>query len=417
MTSVDKHQKLFRPLKSSEKLRSVMRQYYAELDEASESRGRKIAWCTSQGPVELLRAMGFLVYFPENHGVLLGTTRMAMDFIGQANATGYSHDVCSYLTSDIGAFLGGETPLMEAYNISGLPRPDVLVYNNNQCRDVQEWFQFYGRHYGVPVLGIRTPRGVGEVGPEIINSITTQMKGLAADLSPIAGQTLRSNTLCEVVKLSKKSSDLWKEILETAAHRPSPITFTDVCFHMGPAVNLRGTHLAVSYYQELLKEVKARVQQDMGAILKERFRVYWEGMPLWGKLRFFAETMARMEVSMVASTYGHSWVFDAFDPTDPFTSLARAYTELFTVRDEIHKESFLVEMLGRFGVDGIIFHDSKTCPNCTNSRYGMPQRLSDQTGIPHLILDGDLNDLRCFSQEQTLTNLEAFVEMLAQREV
>jgi benzoyl-CoA reductase/2-hydroxyglutaryl-CoA dehydratase subunit BcrC/BadD/HgdB len=136
-----KHQKLFRPLRSSEKLRSVMRQYYTELDEASQSRSRKIAWCTSQGPVELLRAMGFLVYFPENHGVLLGTTRMAMDFIGLANATGYSHDVCSYLTSDIGAFLGGETPLMEAYNISGLPRPDVLVYNNNQCRDVQK--QYY----------------------------------------------------------------------------------------------------------------------------------------------------------------------------------------------------------------------------------------------------------------------------------
>jgi len=32
----------------------------------------------------------------------------------------------------------------------------------------------------------------------------------------------------------------------------------------------------------------------------------------------------------------------------------------------------------------------------------------------NLVLDGDLNDLRCFSQEQTLTNLEAFVEMLAQ---
>jgi benzoyl-CoA reductase/2-hydroxyglutaryl-CoA dehydratase subunit BcrC/BadD/HgdB len=252
---------------------------------------------------------------------------------------------------------------------------------------------------------------VGEVGSEIINSITTQMKGLATDLSPIAGQTLCDDTLCQVVELSKQCSDLWKEVLEMAAHRPSPITFTDVCFHMGPAVNLRGTGLAVSYYQELLGEVEARVQQDMGAILKERFRVYWEGLPIWGKLKFFAETMARMEVSMVASTYGHSWVFDAFDP------MAKAYTELFTVRDEIHKESFLIEMLGRFGVDGIIFHDCKTCPNCTNSRYGMPQRLSDQTGIPHLILDGDLNDLRCFSQEQTLTNLEAFVEMLAQREV
>jgi benzoyl-CoA reductase/2-hydroxyglutaryl-CoA dehydratase subunit BcrC/BadD/HgdB len=154
----------------------------------------------------------------------------------------------------------------------------------------------------------------------------------------------------------------------------------------------------------------------MGAIKNERFRIYWEGMPIWGKLRFLAETMARMHVSLVASTYGHSWVFDAFDPNDPFTSTARAYTELFTVRHERFKESFLVEMLRRFQVDGIIFHNSRTCPNCNNSQYGMPRRLSEKTQIPHLVLDGDLNDLRCFSEEQTLTNLEAFVEMLAQRE-
>ena len=147
----------------------------------------------------------------------------------------------------------------------------------------------------MPVLGIRTPRGVGEVAPHIINSIKTQMKNLASDLSRITGEKLRDEPLFQVLELSKQSSDLWKEVLETAAHRPSPITFTDVCFHMGPAVNLRGTRLAVSYYQELLGEVKARMQKGMGAILRERFRVYWEGMPIWGKLKFLAETMARME--------------------------------------------------------------------------------------------------------------------------
>jgi hypothetical protein len=29
-----------------------------------------------------------------------------------------------------------------------------------------------------------------------------------------------------------------------------------------------------------------------------------------------------------------------------------------------------------------------------------------------LVLDGDLNDLRCFSDEQARTNIEAFVEQL-----
>jgi hypothetical protein len=78
--------------------------------------------------------------------------------------------------------------------------------------------------------------------------------------------------------------------------------------------------------------------------------------------------MARMYVSLVASSYGHSWVFDAFDPNGPFTSTARAYRELFTVRHERFKESFLMEMLGRFQVDGSIFHNSRTCPNYNNSK-------------------------------------------------
>ena len=40
-----------------------------------------------------------------------GATRMATDAIPLANAQGFSPDICSYLTSDIGSYLKGETPL------------------------------------------------------------------------------------------------------------------------------------------------------------------------------------------------------------------------------------------------------------------------------------------------------------------
>jgi benzoyl-CoA reductase/2-hydroxyglutaryl-CoA dehydratase subunit BcrC/BadD/HgdB len=45
----------------------------------------------------------------------------------------------------------------------------------------------------------------------------------------------------------------------------------------------------------------------------------------------------------------------------------------------------------------------------------MPQRLTTATGVPHLVIDGDLNDLRCLSDEQTHTNVEAFIEQLEER--
>lgn len=44
----------------------------------------------------------------------------------------------------------------------------------------------------------------------------------------------------------------------------------------------------------------------------------------------------------------------------------------------------------------------------------MPARLRDQLSIPVLTIDGDLNDLRCYSEEQAHTNIEGFVEQLAE---
>ena len=57
----------------------------------------------------------------------------------------------------------------------------------------------------------------------------------------------------------------------------------------------------------------------------------------------------------------------------------------------------------------------QTCPNNSNNRYGLPERLEEKTGIPYIVVSGDLNDLRCYSEEQTMTNMEAFIEQLAER--
>ncbi len=95
--------------------------------------------------------------------------------------------------------------------------------------------------------------------------------------------------------------------------------------------------------------------------------------------------------------------------------MARAYTELFIVRDEAYKELYIENCHRLFKFDGIVFHDAKTCPNNSNNRYGLPARLAEKLGIASLVINGDLNDLRCFSEEQTKTQIEAFAEQLDQR--
>jgi benzoyl-CoA reductase/2-hydroxyglutaryl-CoA dehydratase subunit BcrC/BadD/HgdB len=397
---------------STGQLRQVMGQYFNDLAKGPEQ-GKKTAWCTSVGPVELLRAMDFNVYFPENHSAMIGAAKMATDLIPLANAQGFSPDICSYLTSDIGSYLKGVTPLQKM-GMSGPPQPDVLVFNTNQCRDVKDWFQWYARQMDVPCVGIHTPRSIGSVDATLVQNIAEQTEELVEPLEQVAGAKLDIDRLRETVRLSKRLSILWKQVLETSANRPSPLTFFDSTIHMGPAVVLRGDAAALPYYETLLAELQQRVADGVAAVEGERLRIYWDGMPFWGKLRDMSAQFLQMKTCVVASTYCNSWIFEDLDPADPFRSMALACSNIFICRSDDRKEDYIARMVEQFQVDGILYHDSKTCPNNSNNRYGMPQRLRERLGVPFLIINGDQNDLRLFSEEQTRTNLQAFAEQLAE---
>ena len=402
-----------RRLKTARDMGKFMADYYYELDAASKSGKQKIAWCTSVGPAEILRGMGFLTYFPETHSAMLGTTRMAVDLIPKANAIGYSPDICSYLTADIGAFIEGVSPLSRAFKgIEGVPKPDVLVFNTNQCRDVQDWFAWYGEKFNVPVVGVHSYVGVKDVTPSHITSISRQMENIVEPLEKVAGRKLDMDEFKQAVKLSRECSDLWEKCLAAAAAKPSPISFFDATTLMGPAVVGRGTQQAIDAYNILLEELEERVAEGVGTIDHEQHRIYWEGMPVWGRLSMHSKLFAGLNANVIASTYCSSWIFSALDPDDPFNSMARAYTELFIVRSDEYKEQYIKDKLDLFKIDGVVYHDAKTCPNNSNCRYGMPQRLEAETHIPSLTINGDLNDLRLLSDEQTKTNVEAFIEQL-----
>ena len=402
-------------IRSTKAMREVMAEYFGELDEAAKTGSKKIAWCTSVGPAELLRSFGFLVYFPENHGALLGATRMAADLIPEATAAGYSPEICSYLTSDIGSYLSKNTPLTRAFGMESVPKADVLVYNTNQCRDVQDWLGFYEREWKVPMLGIETPRSVSDLSAAIVNGLIEQHKALIPALEEISGRKFDIDRLREVMASSHRCTQLWRKVLRLAEHRPSPITFFDGTIHMGPAVVLRGDERAERYYEVLVAELEERITEGIGAVDDEKLRFYWEGMPVWGKLRDHAEQFAGHRACVVASTYCNSWIFEALACEDPFEGMARAYTELFIVRSEGYKQQYMEAMVRDYGIDGIIFHDAKTCPNNSNNRYGMQVRLSDRLGIPYVVVNGDLNDLRLYSEEQARTQFEALVEQLQEQ--
>jgi benzoyl-CoA reductase/2-hydroxyglutaryl-CoA dehydratase subunit BcrC/BadD/HgdB len=396
-------------------LRSLLRDCFLNLDAAASDPTRKVAWCTSVGPCEILTALGFEVYFPENHGALLGARKVSHEYIPRAVGAGYCAESCSYMTSDIGSALSGYSPLTEAFGIAGPPRPDLLVYSTNQCREVQDWFGFFAARHEAPVLGVTPPRHLGEVTADHVAYVHRALLHLIEQIEAQFGVKLDNDRLCEVVSLSSRASTLWREVLDTARAHPATMTFFDGLIHMAPVILLRGSQAAVDYYEGLLGEMRQRAADGVGAVPDERFRIYWDGMPVWPKMREMSEKFFDLRAAIPASTYCNSWAFEAYDGGDPLEWMARTSSEIFINRNETAKQCFLVDTFARFDIDGVIFHNARTCPNNTNSRFGMAQRLREQHDMPVLVIDGDLSDVRFFSTAQTMTNIEAFIEQLEER--
>lgn len=394
-------------IKSTQLLKKVMNDYFTGFNNA-----KKIAWCTSVGPAELLRSFGFEVYFPENHGALLGATRAATDLIPEAGKLGYSNHICSYTTSDIGSYLSGKTPLQSHYGLQGIPKPDLIVYNTNQCREVEDWFNYFAKEFNCPIAGIHPPRHLNEVTQAEIDLVVLQHKSIIPICEQASGRKFDIDAFRDTLRLSKEATILWQKVLGTAKASPAPLSFFDGVIHMGPIVVLRGTEIAKNYYSLLLEELEEYVSKSIGVVQKEKSRIFWEGMPIWGKIRMLSDLFTQNNTTVVASTYCNSWIFDDFDESDPFGSCALAYTKIFINRSEKAKKEILKGWLNEFSCDGIIYHDSKTCFNNSNAKFGLPQRLKEETHVPYLVVEGDLCDLRFFSEGQNITKIETFLEQL-----
>ena len=397
-------------IKSTEFLKEILFEYFQSFF-PKEGNAPKVAWCSSVGPSEILISMGYQVYYPENHGALLGATRMSNDCIPLANQIGYSPDYCSYLSSDIGAYLKKESPLTKAYGIPHPPKPDVLVYSTNQCHEVQDWFSFYAKEFNVPCFGIHPPWKVGNISQEQNQYVKSQFLELIQMLEQHSGKTFSFDKLQEVLENSRETSYLWGQFLNKAKKVPSPFDFFDSCIQMAPAVVLRGLPIANNYYKTLNVEIDEHIKNNLKENSNDMIRLYWDGMPIWGKLRFFSNLFKNNQTQVVASTYCNSWIFD-FPGDDPLLAMAKSYTKIFINRNDTEKEKILSELTDDYQIDGVLFHDAKTCSYNSNNHFGLPERFSKNKNIPHLIIDGDLNDLRCFSDEQTITSVESFIEQI-----
>jgi len=221
--------------------------------------------------------------------------------------------------------------------------------------------------------------------------------------------------LAQVVRYSGESAVLWKEVLDQCTHRPSPMSCFDAFINMAPIVTLRGTMEVVDFYREMKAELQERIAEGIGAVPGEKFRLLWDNIPIWYKMRELSVLFASYGACLVADTYTNAWVFEGLETEDPLDGLARAYTTAYlNISIDLMVDKIL-DLLTRFSVDGIVVHSNRSCKPYSLGQYDIKRLIYEKTGIPSLVLEADMTDARVYSDAQVKTRIEAFMETLQNR--
>ncbi|MGM0454193.1 MAG: 2-hydroxyacyl-CoA dehydratase subunit D [Thermodesulfobacteriota bacterium] len=396
-----------RKIKAVSRMKEIMTHYYIEAKSAGQN-GKKVAWITSGGPVEPLIAMDVIPVYPENHGAMIGASKMGVDLCEKAEEMGYSRDLCSYARADIACAVVDGGP------IGGLPAPDFLVCCNNICGTVLKWYEVAARYFDVPLFILDTPFVHREFTDAAKNYVLRQIYEYIAFLETQCGRKMDYDHMAEVGRRSVEGLRLWQDVLDMSAHKPAPMTAFDAFFHLALIVTLRGTQEAVDYYRQLLDEMHERVNEGIAMVPSEKYRLLWDNLPVWYKTKWLSEKFAAHDACLVADTYTSAWsgVLPLIDENNFLETMALAYTRVYINISHDLMIDKLREMIYKYDADGLVMHSNRSCKPYSLGQYDLQKMVMDELKIPTLMIEADMVDERHFSESQIATRIDAFMETL-----
>ncbi len=295
--------------RSQELQKNLIAGLYDQLADAPAT-GQKVVYTFVPGNLtELIRSFDLLPVLPEINALQSGMRQKTGAYITEAEKSGHSEDVCTYVKADLG--------MLKAGNIGPtgkpLPKPDLLLLSYTGCYTFMKWFELLRDEYHCPVVMLHVPyQEDGRMTDAHRAYVVQQLKEkVIPALEEISGKAYDEDRLKAMLVRSAAMEDDLVAVLQSAKHRPSPIdAYFGGVYYIGPMFTaFRGTPEGQEYYRILREEVEERIRLGLGPIIpdgelkEEKFRVVVEGPPNWTSFREFWKMFTDEGAVVVASTY------------------------------------------------------------------------------------------------------------------
>jgi benzoyl-CoA reductase/2-hydroxyglutaryl-CoA dehydratase subunit BcrC/BadD/HgdB len=405
--------------------------YQAQLE------GKPIGWSMVtwfQGEL-IANALGIELVFPENYGALCAALGLAEPYLERSDSEGFPTTLCGYARNCI-----GYTAMMVENDLrpppdapgGGMPKPAVLISSGAACDARFKWFQTLKRYLGVPQWTLEHPHpGYKEFhAPQhkekTIRFLVSHLKDFIAFLESAVEVKMDWDKLEENVDTAFKTLRLAHEVDLLRRAVPSPMVAQDFWSIMVPHLYLSYDPEAYQFYKKVYAEVKHRVDNKIGAIPDEKYRMVFAELPPWHSLGFFDQLGSRYGIAMVYE----SWSYHAPLPipeneldknSDPLERIARLTYQKFTDVNALAIDpgaeafSFVLGYLDaarEYKADGLFCHPLMSCRAATYHLLAVKDMIANQFKVPAVVVNGDIVDLRVFNQSEALQKIEAFIEIM-----
>ena len=398
---------------------------YEALATAHED-GKKISSTFVPGNLnELLMCFDLVRNLPEINALQAGMRKKSGGYIMEAERSGHSEDVCTYVKSDLGMMAKGQV----GPNGMRLPTPDVLLLSYTGCFTFMKWFELVRDQYDCETAMLHVPyQADGKITDNMRNFVVTQIKEqVIPTLERVSGVKFDIDRLREYLKESAKAEEDLVWVLQSARNRPSPIdAYFGGVYYCGPIFTaFRGTRETTAYYRALRAEVGERVKQGLGPVTpegvleEERIRLVVEGPPNWTHFRDFWKMFYDEGVVVVASSYTKvGGVYDfgfRHDPEHPIESLADYCLGCYTNHSLPARVEMLCDYIEDYSADGYLNNSIKSCNSFSAGQLLMMREIEERTGKPAGFIETDLVDPRYFSSANVKNRLESYFQMIEQK--
>jgi benzoyl-CoA reductase/2-hydroxyglutaryl-CoA dehydratase subunit BcrC/BadD/HgdB len=275
--------------------------------------------------------------------------------------------------------------------------------------------------YSIDVVVPPVTAGLKEVRGHYIKYQHQELRDLVVFLEQQTGRKLNSDRLWEAIRLGDETWRMWYEVDRLRSAVPCPMPSEDHYNAMVPGFFYCGTPEALTFYQELYQEVRSRVDNKVGVIPEEKYRLlFGGGLPPWHTMWIFNYFESLGAVFVIENAY-RLW-----DPVevpehvkDPLEYIAWRHFLRATQRyDEARKRSGnptverLLGFIEDYGIDGVMFHATRSCRATTIGQIHWKNLLQRYVSIPAMQLTSDIVDVRDYSETQWKAQIDGFVDMM-----